>query len=319
MTALYEKLKTVPHLPGIYKMLNHKGEILYIGKSKDLNNRIHSYFSKSPKKIKIVRMMLLVKDFSYVITATHLEACLLECRLIKLIQPPYNAQFKNDHRYVYLKLNTNPEQVPLSITSSRDENCFGPFRSQLSMNNFIDNISHLFPILIENNNNLLITYHLFPDKLERQEFMKNRETLLSVLTNRSKMDQFITALSEEMYRASHELHYERAKLFKDIIKSLHSMSRLLFDLNKLMSYDLVLCIPVDKRFRLLLIQKGMITAERCLSKFSKDAITKFFKQNAARPKTETYSEKAALDFYNIILNELQSFPAEWIHIMEKNP
>ena len=108
-----EKLKQIPKLPGIYKMLDSRGNIIYIGKSKCLQNRVKSYFVASPKWEKVNRMVTMIKDIEYVVTDTHLEARLLECTLIKEHKPRFNAQMKNDQRYFFIKVENYNRYNPL--------------------------------------------------------------------------------------------------------------------------------------------------------------------------------------------------------------
>lgn len=82
MSDLKQKVNQIPALPGVYKMLDSSGQIIYVGKSKCLKKRVQSYFTKSPKQPKIERMIFLIDDIEYIVTDTHLEARLLECQLL---------------------------------------------------------------------------------------------------------------------------------------------------------------------------------------------------------------------------------------------
>jgi excinuclease ABC subunit C len=98
---LKEKVKQLPECPGVYLMKDFSGSIIYVGKSKNLKSRVGQYFQSSKNHPpKVVKMVQGIRDFDYITTDTELEALLLECRLIKEIQPMYNSQMKNPKKYV---------------------------------------------------------------------------------------------------------------------------------------------------------------------------------------------------------------------------
>lgn len=139
-------LKQLPEQPGIYQMLDASNHIIYIGKSKCLKKRVQSYFTNSPKWEKVTRMVSYIHNINYIVTDTHLEARLLECELIKRYKPYFNAQMKNDQRYVYLKLAPFNRYNPFTILAEREDNCFGPFRSKYSLNEFLQKLKNIYPL-----------------------------------------------------------------------------------------------------------------------------------------------------------------------------
>ena len=100
-------LKSIPHQPGVYRMKNAQGDIIYIGKAKDLFKRVGSYFKnhgeQSPKTVKMVEN---IADLEYTITSSELEALILETNLIKENRPKYNVLMKDDKNYAYIKVTT---------------------------------------------------------------------------------------------------------------------------------------------------------------------------------------------------------------------
>ena len=142
---LRDKLQKLPDLPGIYKMLNRDGQIIYIGKSKCLKNRVRSYFSKTPTWEKVKKMVNMIHDFEIIVTDTHLEARLLECELIKFYKPVFNSQFKTDSRYVFLNIENSNKYSPLTISTERKNNSYGPFRSKYTLKDAILSLENLYP------------------------------------------------------------------------------------------------------------------------------------------------------------------------------
>ena len=103
------KLKLIPHKPGCYLMKNIDGNIIYVGKSKNLKNRVTSYF-KSSHTGKTKKLVSEIYDFEYIITSTEVESLVLELNLIKKYDPKYNILLRDDKTYPYIEL-TN-EKVP---------------------------------------------------------------------------------------------------------------------------------------------------------------------------------------------------------------
>ena len=105
--TLKESAKKLPFNPGVYLMKNENGEIIYIGKAKNLKNRVLSYFmSDSNHSEKVKKMVKNVHHFDYIVTDSEFEALVLECSLIKKYLPKYNILLKDDKGYRYIK-NTN--------------------------------------------------------------------------------------------------------------------------------------------------------------------------------------------------------------------
>ena len=95
-----EKTSKLTDFPGVYKMKNKDGQIIYIGKAKNLKNRVTSYFRMSADHTpKVAKMVENVYDYDFIVTDTEYEALVLECRLIKQHNPKYNSLLKDDRRY----------------------------------------------------------------------------------------------------------------------------------------------------------------------------------------------------------------------------
>lgn len=130
MFDIARELSKLPHEPGVY-LMHHEDEIIYVGKARDLHNRVRQYFQSSRgKTAKILKMVSLVTEFEYIVTSSETEALVLENNLIKKHNPPYNTMLKDDKRYPYIKL-TLHEPFPriLSTRQFRPDGSryFGPF------------------------------------------------------------------------------------------------------------------------------------------------------------------------------------------------
>ncbi|MBI5412560.1 excinuclease ABC subunit UvrC [Candidatus Peregrinibacteria bacterium] len=149
-SPLKTKVATVPSKPGIYEYKNKSGDILYIGKAKDLRKRVQSYFRK-PKQLSIRTQKMLehAVDLDWIETRSELEALILEDNLIKEHQPKYNILLRDDKNYQYIRVTTQ-EDFPRIDTIRRIENdgakYFGPKTSGLDVRQTLDFIKKVFKI-----------------------------------------------------------------------------------------------------------------------------------------------------------------------------
>lgn len=142
-------LKNLPHHPGVYKMKDKDGTIIYVGKAKDLKNRVSSYFNKSndqtPKTQKMVEQII---DIDYTIVDSELEALILETNLIKELRPKYNILMKDDKNYVYIKITVNEDFPRIMIVRKvlKDKaRYFGPKTAQHKVDSLLKILKKLFP------------------------------------------------------------------------------------------------------------------------------------------------------------------------------
>ncbi len=142
-------LEQLPQLPGVYEFYDQHQSILYVGKAKNLRDRIQSYFTQTRLPAKIGEMLSKLETIRWTTTETELAALLLENRKIKALQPPYNTLSKRYHRYVYLKLHTE-QQFPYleCVTTILDDGAeyYGPFRSRRTAENLKLLLERYFPI-----------------------------------------------------------------------------------------------------------------------------------------------------------------------------
>ena len=105
LKRLREKANALPTVPGVYIMKDADGNVIYVGKSKKLKNRVSSYFaSQTNMQTKVIKMVSHVDDFDYIITDSEFEALVLECNLIKEYMPKYNIMLKDDKTYPFIKI-----------------------------------------------------------------------------------------------------------------------------------------------------------------------------------------------------------------------
>lgn len=150
MFDLKNALKMLPDLPGVYLMHDKEDKIIYVGKAKNLKNRVRSYFVKNQgHTAKVKRMVSRVAWFEYIITNTELEALMLECTLIKKHMPFYNILLKDDKAYPYIKITMN-EEYPKIYAARKKENdgarYFGPFSGMGVVRDMLGIVKNIFQI-----------------------------------------------------------------------------------------------------------------------------------------------------------------------------
>ena len=149
--ALQEKLDALPTKPGVYLMKAADGAVLYVGKAVNLRARVRSYFHASAgQNPKVQRLVASLTDFDFIVTASELEALILESNLIKRHKPKYNVRLKDDKRYPYIKL-TWQEDFPRVLVVRRMERdgarYFGPFTAAWAVQQTLHTLRHVFPYL----------------------------------------------------------------------------------------------------------------------------------------------------------------------------
>lgn len=307
----------IPKKPGIYKMIDAKGNVIYIGKSKMLNKRVKTYFTQNPNWDKINRMVHLIDDIEFIVTDTHLEARVLECRLIKTLKPIFNSQMKHDRGYVYLKLENYNKNSALSVIEFREENSFGPFRRRAHLNETVNSLKNLYPI-IKKGESYSFDFHLFPVTLNEFEFSENRNSLYEILTDSSRAGIFIKELENKMKSEASLNDFEKASLYKDILNNASYLINSINKYNELLNSNVILSIPVDDGCKLFYISRGLILKKEVFKAPNQKDIEIF--SEAALTSTNDYfinmDEKTLMDYKDIICSEVISLSDTMVKHMD---
>jgi excinuclease ABC subunit C len=319
MNELQLKLHQIPELPGIYKMLDVRGNIIYIGKSICLKKRVRSYFYTAPKWEKVTRMVSHIRDIEYIVTDTHLEARMLECELIKLHKPTFNSQMKNDRRYVYLQIEEYNLNNALAIVDDRSNDTYGPFRRKYYLENFIGLMKNLYPILWKDEA-FYFEYHIFPQTMNKVDFNANREALRHILNNGKMMDHFILQLENNMKEAASQYKYETATIYRDLMKGLQYIRYGIDGYHKLFSQDILLRIPTSNGTKLFFVSYGHIVLAETHCKVTKTVINRFVKKGSTLLTTipEPLDEKSQIDYRDILYSEINSLSEDMVLFLSSN-
>lgn len=148
--ALADKLALLPDAPGVYRMLDADGTVIYVGKARSLRQRVRSYFNQGGQEHAKVRAMVeRIADLDYIITDTEREALVLESNIIKELRPHYNIRIKDDKHYPYLRLGTDEVFPRLTIVRrvfKDGAKYFGPYPNSSAVRDMIKLMKRIFPL-----------------------------------------------------------------------------------------------------------------------------------------------------------------------------
>jgi excinuclease ABC subunit C len=231
------KLQQTPSSPGIYIMKGDKERIIYVGKAKNLRNRVRSYFQSSPslddRKSKMVRE---IRAFEYVVTKNELEALILEANFIKRVKPKYNIILRDDKNYPYLKMTVNEEWPRLEVVRRIEKDgaaYFGPYVPAGAMWEMLKFIRRTFPIRICRYNldkpfRPCVQYQMGRCLAPCSESMRTKsdhDNYLEIVNEvrsfiQGEKRELLTSLRNRMHKYSRELQYEEAAKIRDRLKAL---------------------------------------------------------------------------------------------------
>ena len=232
--VIKKELALIPKSPGVYRMLNHKGNLLYVGKAKNLPNRLKSYISEKNHIIRTERMLSQTHNIEVTTTANESEALLLEANLIKKFKPKFNILLKDDKSFPSIFIG-NKEQWS-QVTKHRgkkdkDGFYFGPFASAGSANWTIKMIQKIFLLRVcddatfKNRKRPCILYQIkrcsapCVGYVEKKDYKNSVDDAIKFVSGKSRDIQ--KNLSKQMEEASEKLDFEKASIFRDRIKSLN--------------------------------------------------------------------------------------------------
>ena len=231
-------LKEIPKSPGVYKFLDKSSNPIYIGKAKLLNNRVASYFRKSSRTKKIIKLRQQAKFIEFVLTNTELESLLHEQFLIKEFKPKFNVQFKDDKGYPWIKIESK-ENFPAakSFLGKKLENgkFFGPFPNSYAVRDALKLIQKTFKLrncsdaYFKNRTRPCLQYEIGRCSAPCIGLINKNEYLLEVkraeLLLEGKSEDLINNFYTSMDKFSRTKDYEKAAIYRDRISALRDIQR----------------------------------------------------------------------------------------------
>ena len=223
---IQEKLSLVPHSPGCYLMKNQIGTIIYVGKAKDLKNRLNSYFHQTHAG-KTAKLVSEISDFEYIVVSSETESLILELNLIKKHDPKYNILLRDDKTYPYIEL--TEEKVPRLLVirkphlKKKKSRLFGPYPNAYAAKNVVNLLNRIYPLrkCKTYNKRPCLYYHIGQclgyctndvptEKIESME----REIIRFL---KGDPDIVTEKIRKDIETESNEMHYEKALELKELL------------------------------------------------------------------------------------------------------
>lgn len=235
---LKAKLREVPHKPGVYLMKDRLGSIIYVGKARDLRKRMSSYFMASKKTradLKTRALIDTIADFEFHEVRNETEALLLEGKLIKDYRPRYNIQFRDDKRFLLVKVKLSDPWPRFQMTRMKKDDgsrYFGPFAHSGALKTTLEWLNrrlglrtcrprvpgeteykHCHADVIRNCSAPCV------DRISKEEYLEKVEEACRILEGKGRREIF-DELETEMQKAAGKLNFERAALLRDVVENL---------------------------------------------------------------------------------------------------
>src|ERR1700757_1158150 len=226
-------LKTLPDAPGVYRMMNAAGDVLYVGKAKSLKKRVSSYASGRVHSDRLTRMVAETAEMVFVTTASETEALLLESNLIKRLKPRYNVSYRDDKSFPNILLRQDhefPQLLKHRGAKSAKGIYFGPFASAGAVNRTLNTLQRAFLLrscsdsVFESRTRPCLLFQIkrcsapCVGRIDETGYRELVEEAENFLTGKSRIVQ--DALIAEMTQASDALDFERAARLRDRLKGM---------------------------------------------------------------------------------------------------
>ncbi|HRN27969.1 MAG TPA: excinuclease ABC subunit UvrC [Ignavibacteriaceae bacterium] len=240
-SKLETNLKNLPASPGVYQFINKNGNVIYVGKAKNLKNRVRSYFQENPSSAKTVAMVSKIDYLQLVVTDSELEALILESNLIKELKPRYNVNLKDDKSFPFIKVTNElfPRIYPTRKVFNDGSKYFGPYTDVRSMRGSLRMINQIFKIrsckldltkknIADKKFKVCLDYHIkkcdgpCENLVSVKEYNEMVDEVVKLL--KGKTDDLIKDLKTRMQSAVENLEFEKAAELRDKIDQLNSIS-----------------------------------------------------------------------------------------------
>tara|TARA_Y100000022_G_scaffold194466_1_gene198858 strand:+ start:230 stop:2044 length:1815 start_codon:yes stop_codon:yes gene_type:complete len=285
---LFNKSIDFPESPGVYKFFNSENKILYIGKAKNIKNRVKSYLNiRKGEGKRIAKLKASIKYIETIITKTESDALILEQGLISKVRPPYNIQFRDDKSYPAIHLSTSKDFPAIYISRQKDPHStiFGPFANVGAMRLNVSLIRSLFKIRnckdinFKNRSRPCIEYQMnrcsapCVGNISKKDYAFDIKNTINFLSGDTK--NVILDLQKKMDFYSNSKDYERAAIYRDKVQSIRDTQK---KQNVLTGFeDLDVFVLKRNKFNccisVLKIEDGWITSSQNFYPNSKDNIS----------------------------------------------
>lgn len=320
MGIIEEKLKMLPTDSGVYIMRDIYGNVIYVGKAKNLKNRVKQYFYSTAKTEKVAAMVQNIADFEYIITKTEIDALSLENNLIKKYKPHYNILLKDDKTYPYLKINLKENFPSFTITRRIKKDgakYFGPFMGGVSVNDVLEIITQTYmlrPCHITINPSKpkkeCLNYHISrclgvcAGKVSHEKYMESIESALDFLNGNDNAPEII--LREKMMKFAEAEEFEIANGYKEKLMMLDKIKqKRITAINRFINADIVSIVSnkIFSSVNILFVRSGRMVGGK---NFQFDPIFEDNGENLLEFITRYYKSEIELPD-QIVVNEEFAF------------
>lgn len=236
-----QKLKDLPTQSGVYIMKSQSGQILYVGKARNLKNRVNQYFANSSNKTeKTIRLVSHIADFEYIITANEIEALVLENNLIKKHKPPYNIMLKDDKSYPFVRINVKQDFPKVEVVRKLKNDgakYFGPYMQGITSKDILQLVESAFCLRscshdlsrLPKSHRPCLNYHInrclapCDGHCSKEAYAKQIEGVISFLSGNDK--KVAALLEEKMTAAAEREDFELAIFYRRKLEVLDKLVR----------------------------------------------------------------------------------------------
>lgn len=314
-----EKIKRFPKTPGIYLMKDKDGNIIYVGKSKKLQDRVKSYFvNSSSHSRKTQRLVKGIYDIEIITTHTELDALLLECEMIKKIRPMYNKLMKNHENYSYLKIDRNIEYSYLEVVEEVEDDClyFGPYTKLNKLEEIKNIINEAYNLRKCKKMTRCFNYDLKKcigpcrNIITNEEYNEIIEKLICDL--RGDGNNILKILQDNMQEEIRKLNFERASQIKNNLDKLNSFINKQETINNIIKNEVILAwIKLNKYdYKVYVIKRGKLIKSEIMKIDIFNTIDKnnYIKKLISEKNDEISMDKNIIDKYEIdFINIIYSY------------
>ena len=233
-SSLMQFIRRLTTEPGVYRMINEEGTVLYVGKAANLKKRVSSYFNKNQQSAKTQALVNQIARIEVSITRSETEALLLESSFIKSLLPKYNVLMRDDKSYPYIRVSDDKDFPRMELYRSRKKPArgrfFGPYPNVRAVRETLNTIQKLFKIrncsdsFFNNRSRPCLQYQIkrctapCVDYISKEDYQQSVQNAIDFLEGKS--GKIIKALEQDMQAASERMAYEEAALLRDQIKNL---------------------------------------------------------------------------------------------------
>ena len=335
---LKEKLHTLPTTAGVYLMKDINGQIIYVGKAKNLKRRVSSYFLNTEKTLKTRNLVEHIANFDYIVVASETDAFMLENNLIKKYQPHYNILLKDGKTFPYIKINLSDDFPKLEVTrkiKNDGSKYFGPYFNGISIEQIKKIVQVAFNI---RTCNLKITENSKPVRpclnyslglclapcahyVSKEEYNLQIQKFVRFLKGETK--EVETVLQQKMQTASDFTNFEKAIEIREMIKAINNLKRQsttqfssLIDQDVVGYYstgtDAVITVMIIRAGKLMAVQNFAMVDINDFSYVAGNFLMQYY-ANKVVPKTIILPEM--IEDYDVLTNYLESQTGQKINIV----